>query len=262
MLRHPLLLTAGALVAAAAAGCSSSSRAASSTAGTRTPVVVELFTSEGCSSCPPADALLKQLADTQPVDGAQIIALELHVDYWNDLGWADPFANAAFSERQHAYAEALAARGVYTPQVIVDGCVGFVGSKRGQAKKQIAAVAASSGARTAVSVAHRGITDDGTATLHVTVGASDAAADVMLAVTEDGLSTEVRRGENAGRTLAHGPVVRVLRRLAVVQPDTGWSGDATVRLDPAWQRSRLHAVIFVQRPPAGAITGAATIALR
>ena len=92
-----------------------------------TPVVVELFTSEGCSSCPPADRLLAQLDQTQPVPGAQIIALEQHVDYWNDLGWMDPFSSVLFSERQQDYINALHASTAYTPEMVVDGAAEFVG---------------------------------------------------------------------------------------------------------------------------------------
>src|SRR5712664_4192849 len=114
------------------------SKASPRTPGTaRTPVVVELFTSEGCSSCPPADALLARLAE-EPVDGnAQLIALEEHVDYWNDLGWADPFSSRDWTSRQNVYSGALGNVNPYTPQMVVDGTVEFVGSRTQKARETI-----------------------------------------------------------------------------------------------------------------------------
>ena len=105
--------------------------------GRRTPVVVELFTSEGCSSCPPADRLLARLEREQPVEGAEVVALAQHVDYWNDLGWADPFSSHEASERQGEYAEAFGKDGVYTPQMIVDGRTEFPGGQSGKAFETI-----------------------------------------------------------------------------------------------------------------------------
>src|SRR5262249_9599543 len=113
-------------------------------------VVVELFSSEGCSSCPPADAVLRDLAEKQPVAGADVLALEMHVDYWNDLGWADPFSSDVYTSRQRAYTSVLTDRSAYTPQMVVDGRFGFVGSQRGTAESAIARAAAMPKAKVAI----------------------------------------------------------------------------------------------------------------
>src|SRR5207253_4734607 len=116
----------------------SQAKASSGTAETaRTPVVVELFTSEGCSSCPPADALLARLDGAQLNGNVQLIALEEHVDYWNDLGWTDPFSSRDWTSRQNVYSEALGNGNPYTPQMVVDGAVAFVGSHRQKARQAI-----------------------------------------------------------------------------------------------------------------------------
>ncbi len=111
--------------AAALAACASFVPAQAAQA---TPVIVELFTSEGCSSCPPADALLSQYVKNSPVPGVEVIALGEHVDYWNHNGWADPFSSAQFSQRQSDYSNAFRLDSVYTPQIIVDGKAQLVGS--------------------------------------------------------------------------------------------------------------------------------------
>ncbi len=225
----------------------------------RRPVVVELFTSEGCSSCPPADALLARLSREQPVAGAEVIALELHVDYWNYLGWTDPFSSAAFTTRQRAYADAFGQRGVYTPQLVVDGTADLLGSNEPGARAAIATAAREAKARVEV-------TRSGDRVSIAVTDASEKAgpADVWLAITEDGLATAVRRGENAGATLAHGPVVRALDRVATLSgaPGALATKDVEVTVKPAWRREGLRAVAFVQRRGSLHIAGAGVVSLR
>ncbi len=119
----------------------------------RAPVVVELFTSEGCSSCPPADELLRRLEQAQGIAGADVIALELHVDYWNRLGWADPFSAPQFSARQGDYADRFDNESVYTPQMVVDGQTEFPGGNQAKARTAIVAAAQKPKAEIALALA-------------------------------------------------------------------------------------------------------------
>src|ERR1700719_3790523 len=133
----------------------------------RTPVLVELFTSEGCSSCPPADALLEKLDRSQPVNGAELIVLSEHVDYWNDIGWKDPYSSHEYSERQSAYAAQFGLRSIYTPQMIVDGHSEFVGSDERRAREAIAN--ATKEMKTPVSISSS-LGDEQTVSLHIETG--------------------------------------------------------------------------------------------
>src|SRR6266404_1330477 len=142
-MKHPSHLLPAALTLIVAATCQSGSGApqaqspASSTV--RVPVVLELFTSEGCSSCPPADALLARLEAQQPIAGAEIIALEEHVDYWDHQGWTDPFSSGQWTQRQEAYAVLRNSQSIYTPQIVVNGRTEFVGHRAREARQTIAA---------------------------------------------------------------------------------------------------------------------------
>jgi len=121
----------------------------------RTPVIVELFTSEGCSDCPPADTLLQTLITTQPIGGAEVIALGEHVDYWDRLGWKDRFSSAALTARQHGDQTLFNTDSIYTPQMVVDGRAEFVGSDAAAAKKAIDRTLAASHGVVSVATADR-----------------------------------------------------------------------------------------------------------
>src|SRR6266852_1957427 len=139
----------------------------SSDGAPRTPVLVELFTSEGCSSCPPADALLERLDRSQPVRGADRIVLSEHVDYWNDIGWKDPYSSHEYSERQSAYAEQFGLRSIYTPQMVVDGHFEFVGSDERRARQAIESATKVVKAPVSLSSSR---SDEKTAILHIETG--------------------------------------------------------------------------------------------
>ena len=223
-------------------------RAAARSGERRTPVLVELFTSEGCSSCPPADAELAHLVRDQPIAGAEVIALSLHVDYWNNLGWKDPYSSSQFSRRQGDYGQAFHLDSVYTPQMVVDGRAEFVGS---DGERAVAAIRSSAAVPTIP--------------LKIDFVASSAKvevppipgkrAEVMLAITEDDLSSNVRAGENSGRRLAHVAVVRSLRQIGEASGSKGFAKSVEIVPDATWKREGLSAVVFVQEVGSRRILG-------
>lgn len=232
-------------------------------AGEPTPVLVELFTSEACSSCPPADALLAQLHANQPIEGIDIIVLSQHVDYWNDLGWADPFSSTEATARQRAYVGRLGLRSAYTPQVVVDGEAELVGGDEAGAVGAVRRAATKPKARVALRVieATRGRPVD-TIRFEVVVSGlertgREGPADVVLAIVEDGLGVDVRAGENVGRTLRHDGVVRELHVVGPVADKADRLSLATPRiaLPSRWNRDHTRAVAFVQERRTGRILG-------
>jgi hypothetical protein len=222
----------------------------------RRAVVVELFTSEGCSSCPPADELLGHLRQDLSAKNIQVIPLGFHVDYWNSLGWKDRFSSADFSQRQEHYAQSLKVDGPYTPQMIVDGETEFVGNSATQAQRAIS-LAASQQELVAVKISAAGVDQ-----LAVQVKATNSASSgsVMLAVTEDNLTTNVGSGENGGRTLHHAAVVRELRQIGQLH-DGSFQASAPLKVEKEWKRENLRAVVFVQEGASGKILGAASVDL-
>lgn len=215
----------------------------------RVPVVVELFTSEGCSSCPPTDALLAELDKTQPVPGVEVIALGLHVTYWDGLGWPDPFGQPSHADRQVRYASALGG-GTYTPELVVDGAVGFPGGR----ERTVAALKAAARASKAPLGLKVTRVEKGEVEVEVTVpeGARPAGAELVVALTQGGLASPVKRGENAGRLLEHAAVVRALK---VVRAGPR----VTVRLprEAAWDPGSLSVVAFAQGRGQARVLGAA-----
>ena len=232
--------------------------------GVRSPVIVELFTSEGCSSCPPADAALIQLQKAQPVAGAEIIALSEHVDYWNYIGWSDPFSSATFSARQETYAQAFKQERIYTPQMIVDGKTEFVGNSLEKARDAITKAAESPKADVKIMIPQTTAELNeqaiklGVSVKNVPSITKGDVAEVILAITEDNLSSNVSRGENTGRKLAHTAVVREIRALGGVDPSTRtFDSETTLAPVSGWKREDLRIVAFVQERAHRRVLGAA-----
>ncbi|NVB84340.1 MAG: DUF1223 domain-containing protein [Kofleriaceae bacterium] len=205
------------------------------------PLVIELFTSQGCSSCPPAEALLNKLA--HDAGKRPLAPLAFHVDYWDDLGWPDPYASPAWSERQRQYASALGDNRVYTPELVVGGKVGMVGSQATRVLQAIAAAPKQQHIAATATWQKSSITVDATA---------PADADVFVAIYQDGTRTKIARGENAGETLTSDRVVRKLQRVAAA----GKKGSLTIAIDPSWQT--VGAIAFAQRADR-AIVGSAVL---
>ena len=231
------------------------------------PVVVELFTSEGCSSCPPADALLAKMETAQPFKGVQIIAIEEHVDYWDQQGWVDPFSSNEWTLRQQVYASVFRHDGPYTPQMVVNGRSGFVGSRADEAIKAVQASSATPSAPVTMSATDGGNPNE--PRFAVSVGklpplSAGDSAEVWLAITESGLASQVSRGENAGRNLSHASVLRSLRRVGNADSHAdgnSFHGDAYLKLKSAWKRENLTAVVIIQEKKSRRILGAASLKL-
>ncbi len=232
--------------------------------GTNRAVLVELFTSEGCSVCPPADRLLVELDQRQPVDGVEIIALGEHVDYWDGLGWRDSFSSAEATRRQQSYSLHFGSNRVYTPQMVVDGEEEFVGSDKGQALQAIRRAAMRAKARVRIERdTAAGDSKPAAWTIHVEGLPPKAPKklDVYVAVVERGLSSQVARGENRGRTLKHTSVVRALKKIGEFanSPGARFKQRAELPLDSAWKRDNVRIVAFAQESDVGRVLGATSV---
>ena len=223
------------------------------------PVLVELFTSEGCSSCPPADAWLLQMDTAQPVRGAELIVLSEHVDYWNHDGWKDPFSSSLVTARQEDYVRAFRLDSAFTPQVVVNGAVNLQLSD-GQRVRQTfqQAIAASPVPVTITSLA---VDPANPAVFHgqVEVDGSSAerSADIYEAVALDHAESEVLHGENGGKHLMHVAVVQQLTKIGTLEKGKKFRRAVDIRLKPGTDHKNIRVVVFAQEPGPGKVLGAA-----
>jgi len=233
-------------------------------------VVVELFTSEGCSSCPPADQVLSRLESPRnpsvvrgkqaPISlpaGIEVIALGEHVDYWDQLGWKDRFSSPLFSARQQDYGRAFHLESVYTPEMIVNGQKEMLGSDPAAIREAISRAAKEPQARVVLAM-----TSAQTVSFSVSkLPPGSHEAELLLGVTESGLVTSVYGGENGGRQLRHAAVVRTLTSLGRLDPTHPgeYSGVAQLNLRQDWNRANVNLVLFVQDRVTQHIFGAASV---
>lgn len=211
------------------------------------PVVVELFTSQGCSSCPPADALAGRLAKRE-----NVLALSFHVDYWDYLGWKDTFASPAHTERQRAYARSMRRRTVYTPQMVIDGRHDVVGSHADRVERAIEQAGRDRGAVVPVRFSRH----DGMVVLHIDEAQLEGDATVWLVRYDKERMQNIRRGENAGHTITYHNVVRDIRNLGL------WRGqqmEIALSTDDLWNNGPDRCAVILQRGGHGPVIGAAEL---
>jgi len=225
----------------------------------RVPILVELFTSEGCSSCPPADTFLQKL-DEQPIAGAEFVVLSEHVDYWNHDGWRDPYSSSDLTDRQRNYATRFHLESVYTPQMVLDGGRQFSGSNIDEAQKVIAEALLQP--KIALRISNVTLEQNRlrahveTASLVSSCGAR--AADVYVAVALNHAESQVLRGENANRRLTHTAVVRKLFKVGKIRSGEQFVRDIELKVESGSDPHNLRLVAFLQDPDSGKIVGAVT----
>jgi hypothetical protein len=219
----------------------------------KTPVLLELFTSLGCSSCPPADKLLAEIDRQQPIPGARLIALSEHVDYWNTPKWSDPFASVAYTDRQQAYDSRLGVE-AYTPQLIVDGSAALVGSDWHKAADAIER--ALHGPRIPVHVT--ATRNETKAKLDIAAGPNETAnkAIVFLALARDRAETRVGGGENAGRDLSEVAVAYSIQQLGKIGARSTFAKSLSIELPAKWQAGDLRVIVFVRKSDTMQVIGA------
>jgi hypothetical protein len=220
-------------------------------------VLVELFTSEGCSSCPPADALLKQVNGSRTSGGQLVVGISEHVTYWNSLGWSDPFSSPVYTERQNAYSERFHLEGVYTPQMVINGAEQIVGSDRAALLHAVEKEDAES-SRMSLRILSLSVAQN-TLTVNFSTNGEipPHGADLIAVLADDSDRSSVLHGENSGRMLAHVAVARSITRVARVQA----AGERTVQvpIPASFQNTQgHHLILFAQTPGNGRVLGTDT----
>jgi hypothetical protein len=223
------------------------------------PVLVELFTSEGCSSCPPADVILQRLDDYQPISGAQLIVLSEHVTYWDQEGWKDPNSSTAFTDRQSAYETALGEKEPYTPQFVIDGSQSV--SLEKLKSLEDALNKAKDNAKIPVRITNVSPDPSNPATLRVHVETDTNPgkhnADVYVALALNHVESQVLRGENGGKHLIHVAVLQQLNRVGKLPKGKSFAQDVQVKLKPNEDLKDIRLVAFAQESGQGKLLGAA-----
>jgi hypothetical protein len=223
------------------------------------PILVELFTSEGCSSCPPADDFVQKLDTLQPVAGAQLIVLSEHVDYWDHDGWKDPNSSSALTERQSAYVHALRLSTPYTPQIIVDGANEMRIGDPQQVEKLFQQAAATPKVSVRIGTVSVDQGNHGLlrARVETDVNTGKSNADVYLAIALDHVDSQVLRGENGGRRLTHVAVVQQIAKIGKLQKGKSFSEDVQLKIKAGTALNGIRVVAFVQAQGPGQLLGAA-----
>jgi hypothetical protein len=220
-------------------------------------VLVELFTSEGCSSCPPADALLRLVNGSQTNKGQLLVGISEHVTYWNSLGWSDPFSSDAYTERQNAYSERFHLEGQYTPQMVINGAEQIVGSDRAGLLRAVEKEDAES-PRMSLHIVSLNVAGSTLTVNFSTSGDLPAqGADLIAVLADDSDQSSVLRGENSGRTLVHVAVARSITRIAKVKA----AGERTAQIPiPVSFQAKQghHLILFAQTPGTGRVLGTDT----
>ncbi|NOW94821.1 thioredoxin family protein [Mucilaginibacter sp. SG564] len=211
--------------------------------------VIELFTSEGCSSCPPADELVARMQKEDKDKPVYILAF--HVDYWNRLGWKDVFSSAEYSKRQNQYANWLNLQSVYTPQIVVNGKKEFVGSEEGTLRNAITTALRGNPATTLTLNTQKG---QDHIVVQYRVSNAEKNSDLLLALVQKAAQTKVQRGENGGRTLSH---VQIVHKIQSQPLNTGGNGNTTITLPQGINTQDWEVIGLVQNKTNGEILAAA-----
>ncbi len=223
---------------------------------TKQPVLVELFTSEGCSSCPPADRQLAFLEKEQPYPQAEIITLALHVDYWDDGGWKDVYSSPLFTQRQDFYSQRFKLDSIYTPQMVVDGQTEFVGSESGKAAKAIIEAAKTQKGKVEI------IKNEDQLTIKIKDLPEHENTTVYLAIAENNLVSNVARGENSGKKLEHQSVVRELKTVGSLNSQQKSTEiETALPRNSTWKPENLKIIVFAQENNSRKILGVGRISL-